>query len=292
MELRVLEYFLAVAREQNITRAAEYLHITQPTLSRQLSDLEGELGKQLFIRGKRKITLTDDGLFLRKKAEEIVTLAQRTEAQMKGSGTSVAGDVFIGCGETDAMHNIAEVIRKIQESHSDVHFHIISGDTADLTDRLDKGLFDFCLLIGDVDRSKYDYLELPYKDVWGILMPADALLAQSNSIRAEDLWDKPIIASRQMLESSDFRKWINKDVSDLNVIATYNLAYNASIMAMENMGYVLTLDKLINTNGTNLCFRPLEPMQTVSMSMVWKKYQKQSKAAELFIKELRYSTGS
>lgn len=289
MELRVLEYFLAVAREQNITRAAEYLHITQPTLSRQITDLENELGKQLFIRGKRKVTLTEHGLFLRKKAEEIVTLAHRTETQMKNSDNNVSGDIYIGCGETDAMHNIAKTAKKIQEHYSDVHFHIISGDTVDLTERLDKGLFDFCLLIGAVDQSKYDYIALPYKDTWGVLMPNDSPLAYKNSITAEDLWDKPLILSRQTLEGSELIKWIKKKPDELYITATYNLAFNASIMAKEKMGYVITLDKLINTTDTDLCFRPLSPSQTVGMSMVWKKYQPQSKAAEIFIKKLSES---
>ncbi len=286
MELRVLEYFLAVAREQNITKAAKYLHITQPTLSRQIADLENEFGKKLFSRGKRKVTLTEDGLFFRKKAEEIVTLAHRTEAEMKNSSGSIAGDIYIGCGETDAMRNIARVAKEIQQDYSGIHFHIISGDTADLTDRLDKGLFDFCLLIGAIDQSKYNYLTLPYKDTWGILMPCDSPLAQKDSITAEDLWDAELIVSRQMIEMPFFSKWLKKDISEINIPATYNLAYNASIMAREKMGYVLTLDKLINTTDTDLCFRPLSPPQTVGMSIVWKKYQSQSKAAELFIEKL------
>lgn len=286
MELRVLEYFLAIAREQNITKAAEYLHITQPTLSRQISDLENEFGKKLFVRGKRRVTLTEDGLYFRKKAEEIVTLAHRTQAEMKNSSGTIAGDIYIGCGETDAMHNIARVVKKIQQDYSGIHFHIISGDTADLTDRLDKGLFDFCLLIGSVDQSKYDYLTLPYTDTCGILMPKDSPLAQKDSITAEDLWDTAIILSRQMAEMPFLIKWMKKDISELNVPATYNLAYNASIMAKEKIGCVLTLDKLINTTDTDLCFRPLSPPLTVGMSIVWKKYQPQSKAAELFIEKL------
>ncbi len=287
MELRVLEYFLAVAREQSISAAADFLHLTQPTLSRQLKDLEDEFGKQLFIRGNRKVTLTEDGVYFRKKAEEIVTLAQRTEAEMKNTDQGIVGDIYIGAGETEAVGNLVSVAHELQKQFSGIHFHITSGDTADLTDRLDKGLFDFCLLLGEIDQSKYDYLSLPYTDTWGILMRKDSPLAEKEEIKAHDLWDKPLIFSRQMLNVSQFMRWFEKSASELNIIATYNLAFNASIMAREHMGYVLTLDKLINTEGTDLCFRPLSPKQTVGMTLVWKKYQPQSKAAEKFIDALR-----
>lgn len=286
MEIRVLEYFLAVAREQSISAAADFLHLTQPTLSRQLKDLEKEFGKQLFIRGNRKITLTQDGLYFRKKAEEIVTLTHRTEAEMKNTDQTVVGDIYIGAGETDAVGNIAKVAHNLQNQFGGIRFHIISGDTADLTDRLDKGLFDFCLLLGEIDQSKYEYLSLPYTDTWGILMHKDSLLAEKGAVRARDLWDKPLILSRQILNAPQFMRWFEKPAAELHIIATYNLAFNASIMAREHMGYVLTLDKLINTKGTNLCFRPLSPKQTIGMSLVWKKYQPQSKAAEKFIEAL------
>ncbi len=286
MELRVLEYFLAVAREQSISAAADFLHLTQPTLSRQLKNLEDEFSKQLFIRGNRRVILTEDGIYFRKKAEEIVTLAHRTETEMKNTDQTIVGDIYIGAGETDAIHNIAKVAYELQKQYSGIHFHIISGDTVDLTDRLDKGLFDFCLLLGEIDQSKYEYLPLPYTDTWGVLMRKDSPLAEKEAIKAQDLWDKPLILSRQMLNVSQFMRWFGKSASELNVTATYNLAFNASIMARERMGYVLTLDKLINTEGTDLCFRPLSPQQTVGMVLVWKKYQPQSKAAEKFIEKL------
>ncbi len=291
MELRVLEYFLTVAREQSISAAADYLHLTQPTLSRQLKDLEEEFGKQLFIRGSRKITLTEYGVYFRKKAEEIVTLAHRTEAEMKNSDQSVVGDVYIGAGETDAVGNLVSVAHALQKQYAGIHFHITSGDTADLTDRLDKGLFDFCLLLGEIDRSKYEYLPLPYTDTWGVLMRKDSPLAAKGAIEARDLWDKPLILSRQTLNASRLLRWFEKSASELHIAATYNLAFNASIMAREHMGYVLTLDKLINTEGTDLCFRPLFPKQTVGMALVWKKYQPQSKAAEKFIEALNGISG-
>lgn len=283
MELRVLEYFLAVAREQSISAAAEFLHLTQPTLSRQIKDLEEEFGKQLFLRGNRRVTLTEDGVYFRKKAEEIVTLAHRTEAEMKNTDQGLVGDIYIGAGETEAVRHMAEVAYAMQRQFGGIHFHITSGDTADLTDRLDKGLFDFCLLLGEIDQSKYEYLSLPYTDTWGILMRKDSPLAERESIQARDLWDKPLILSRQILNVPQFMRWFEKSPAELHIVATYNLAFNASIMARERMGYVLTLDKLINTEGTDLCFRPLSPKQTIDMVLVWKKYQPQSKASEKFL---------
>lgn len=286
MELRVLEYFLAVAREQNITRAAEYLHLTQPTLSRQLSDLEEEFGKQLMIRGKRKITLTEDGLFFRKRAEEIVSLAKRTETEMKAVSDSIVGDIYIGTGESVSIRNIIRVAHKVQEKYTGIHFHFTSGDSVDLVDRLDKGLFDFCILYGDIDQSKYEYITLPYTESWGVIMPENCELAGKDRIETKDLWDQPLIMSRHALHNSGFLKWIGKKTGDLLIVNTYNLVYNGMLMADEGMGLLVTLKDLVNTQGTNLCFKSIYPEQSISLSIVWKKYQTHSKAAEKFIEKL------
>lgn len=283
MELRVLEYFLAVAREQNISRAAEHLHLTQPTLSRQLRDLEEEFGKPLFIRGKRKVTLTEEGLYLRKRAEEIVSLARRTEEEMKNPDDVIAGDIYIGAGETDSIRHIVRVMADLRKEYEGIHFHVVSGDSADLTERLEKGLFDFCLLMGAIDQSRYEYLELPFRDRWGLLMRRDMPLAGRRNLAPEDLWDKPLIISRQTPGNVQFVKWLGRPFSELNVVATYNLIINASIMASEGMGYVLALDKLINTEGQDLVFVPFEPEHTLGMTLAWKKYQTQSKAAKKFL---------
>ena len=287
MELRVLEYFLAVAREQNISRAAEHLHITQPTLSRQLKDLENEFGKILFIRGKRSVTLTEDGIYFRRRAEEIVSLARRTEAEMMNRDEEIEGDVFIGAGETHAIRHIARVITDLQRQYGGLKLHIVSGDSADLTERLDKGLFDFCLLLGDVDQQKYNYLELPYRDRWGVLMRRDSPLAEKKSLTPEDIYDKPLILSRQSDSGAGVEKWLGKPISELKVVATYNLVINASVMAAEGMGYVLSLDRLINTDGTELKFVPFEPEQRIKMTLVWKKYRTMSKAAEKVLEGVR-----
>ncbi len=287
MELRVLQYFLAVAREQNISAAAQSLHLTQPTLSRQLKELEEELGKQLMVRGSRKIVLTEEGMLLRKRAEEILDLVGRTEKEIAQSDDTVSGDIYIGTGETDGMRQIARTAKQLQEHSPGIHFHIVSGDAVDVCERLDKGLLDFGVLLGDIDKIKYHYLELPMKDTWGVLMRRDSPLAQQERILPQDLWDKPLILSRQVDNKSGLYRWLGREPEQLHTVATYNLIYNASLMVDEGMGYAFTLDKLVNTRGSQLCVRTLEPKLELGMYLVWKKSQIFSKAAELFLERLR-----
>lgn len=287
MELRVLQYFLAVAREQSISGAAEFLHLSQPTLSRQLKDLEEELGKQLFIRGNRKITLTEEGVLLRKRAGEILELVKKTEQEIALSDDTVAGDIYIGAGETDAIRVIAKAAQQLQKKYPEVRLHIASGDAADVVEKLDKGLIDFGVLFDPQDLSKYNYLKIPEKDTWGVLMRRDAALAQKACIRPEDLWDKPLILSRQHREGSALLMWLNRSEADLHIVATYSLLYNGSILVDEGIGYAITLDRIINTNGSNLCFRPLAPTLQAGLCVVWKKYQVFTKAAELFLDSLQ-----
>ena len=286
MELRVLQYFLAVAREQNISAAAQSLHLTQPTLSRQLKELEEELGKQLMIRGSRKITLTEEGMLLRKRAEEILELVDRTEKEVSQSDENISGDVFIGTGETDGVRQIARAAKQLQRSCPEIQFHIVSGDAVDVCDRLDKGLLDFGVLLGDIDKVKYRYLKLSMKDTWGVLMRRDSPLAGQETVSPRDLWDKPLILSRQMDNKSGLYRWLRKEPSELHTVATYNLIYNASLMVDEGMGYAFTLDKLVNTNGSDLCFRPLQPRLELGMYLVWKQAKIFTRAAELFLERL------
>ena len=287
MELRVLQFFLAVAREQSISGAAEFLHLSQPTLSGQLKDLEEELGKQLFIRGNRKITLTEEGVLLRKRAGEILELVKKTEQEIALSDDTVAGDIYIGAGETDAIRVIAKAAQQLQRKYPEVRLHIASGDAADVVEKLDKGLIDFGVLFDPQDLSKYNYLKIPEKDTWGVLMRRDAALAQKACIRPEDLWDKPLILSRQHREGSALLMWLNRSEADLHIVATYSLLYNGSILVDEGIGYAITLDRIINTNGSNLCFRPLAPTLQAGLCVVWKKYQVFTKAAELFLDSLQ-----
>lgn len=288
MEFRVLQYFLAVAREESISGAAEFLHLSQPTLSRQLKDLEQELGKQLFIRGNRKIILTEEGMLLRKRAEEITELVKKAENEISSSDDMLAGDITVGAGETDGNRFLAKAALSLQQEYPLVHFHIISGDRVTVTEALDKGLIDFGLIFGNVDTKKYDSIKVPYKDIWGVFMRRDAPLASKKTITAEDLMGKRLILSRQAFNNSEFRDFFHCTEDKLNIVATYNLLFNGSLMADEGMGYVLGLDKLLNVSGdSNLCFRPLEPRVEASMSIIWKKYQVFSKAAQKFLQKLQ-----
>lgn len=290
MELRVLRYFLAVAREESISDAAEFLHITQPTLSRQLMDLEEELGKQLLIRGKRnrKIMLTEDGMRLRKRAEEIVALADKTEAEFLAGDDAVSGDVYIGCGESDAMRIIAKTAVKLRQDYPDIHFHLYSGNAEDVSERMEKGLLDFGIFITSANIDKYDYLKLPAYDTWGLIMRKSDKLAARDFITPQDLQGLALIMSRQALVQEDISRWGKKQIQNLNVVATYNLVYNAAIMTREGFGYTLTLDKLANTGSdSDLCFRPLKPELRINLNLVWKKYQIFSKASQKFLEYLK-----
>lgn len=291
MELRVLTYFLAVAREQSIIKAAESLHLSQPTLSTQLKALEDELGKQLLIRGSkgtRKVTLTEEGMILRKRAEEILSLVQKTEREISFSDQIIVGDVYIGTGETDAVRFIARAAKELYESYPGIHYHISSGNANFVSEQLDKGLIDFGIVFGNVDHTKYNSMELPFKDIWGVLMKRDSPLAAKKSIQPKDLWDKPLIISNQEDSKGTLTAWINKELSELEIVATYNLLFNASLMVEEGLGFAIGLDKIINTTGNKkLCFRPLSPQTEARMHIVWKKYQVFSKASEKFIEKLK-----
>ena len=290
MEIRVLQYFLAVAREQSIVRAAESLHLSQPTLSIQLKNMEDELGKQLLIRGtkgSRKVTLTEEGMILRQRAEEIINLVKKAENEIMLSDSVIIGDVYIGTGETDAIRFLARAAKSLQEKYPGIHYHIASGNASFVTDQLDKGLIDFGIVFGSVNDSKYDFLKLPFKDVWGVLMRKDSPLAKKETIRPEDLWDKPLIVSHQENSQNFLTGWLRQDYSNLNIIATYNLLFNASLMVEEDLGYAIGFDKIINTCGSPLCFRPLSPTVEAEMSIIWKKYQIFSKAADKFLSQLQ-----
>lgn len=292
MELRVLRYFLAVAREENITAAANSLHMTQPTLSRQLRDLEEELGQKLLVRGNHRMTLTAEGMLLRKRAEEIVSMADKTEEEFRAMKGGLSGDVYIGGGETDAMNLIAAVCRELQEEHPGIRYHLFSGNAQDVTERLDKGLLDFGLLIQPTDIAKYNYLSLPAKDTWGVILRRDSPLAAKPCARLEDLVDVPLLFSRQVLEDrsedNELAKWFGASWNDLNIVTTFNLCYNASVMAKQGLGYVISLDKLVDTSGDSpLCFLPLDPRLESGLDVVWKKYQVFSAAAEEFLERLR-----
>ena len=288
MEFRVLQYFLAIAREESISAAAEALHITQPTLSRQIKELEDEFGKQLFVRGNRKITLTEEGMLLRKRAEEISSLVEKTQLEMSAVYNELNADIYIGGGEKQSMRFIKKTIQRMQAQYPMVRFHLYSGNAEDVGDRLDKGLLDFGVLIEPANMTKYDFIKLPTKDVWGVLMRKDSPLAKNAYITPDDLIGQPIIYSAQRMVNNIISGWMKKDYDKLSLIASYNLIYNASLMVEDGAGYALSLEGLINTTGDSpLCFRPLQPKLEVGLAFVWKKYQVFSKASEYFLKELQ-----
>lgn len=287
IETRLLYYFLAVAREQNITRASELLHITQSTLSRQMMDLEEQLGKQLFIRGKRRLTLTDEGNFLRSKAQEILELLDNTETALRSDEDILSGDICIGCGETYVMEMIAELFAQFHAQYPHVRFHTHSGDADTVLERLDKGLVDMGLLLGPIRQEKYDYLNLHLKDTFGLLLPKNCPLAAQETISIEQLKTLPLILSEQTFSGHQELEWFGADQAALHIVATYNLIYNATFMVEKGLGYALCLDKLVATQGRDLTFRPITPDLSVDLYMVTKKYQTFSPAVKAFLAQLK-----
>ncbi len=288
MEFRVLKYFLAIAREQSISGAAESLHISQPTLSRQIRDMEDELGKTLFIRGSHTITLTEEGMILRKRAEEMVELMQRTENEIALSDQGIAGDICIAAGETDNIRIIANVIKKLEIDYPLIKYQFLSGNSTFVTEQLDKGLADFGLIFMKANADKYEVLPISAKDTWGVLMKKNSPLAKKDFVTPADLIDKPLIISRESDKNAPMREWFGCDIRSLNIKATYNLALNASILVDEGIGYAICFDKLFNVSGkSRLCFRPMSPALDIPMFLIWKKYQPLTKAASKFLEKLK-----
>ena len=296
MELRVLRYFLAVAREGSVTGAANFLHVTQPTLSRQIKDLEEELGTKLFVRHSHSVSLTPDGMRLRKRAEEVVDMIEKTEAEFAVKEESVEGDVHIGAGETRVMRHVAEVIHELRKDYPNIHIHLYSGNLEDVTERLDKGLLDFGVRLPPARGVQYRYVHRPEKVVWGVVTRKDSPLAARQAITRQDLLGEPLILSRQAIRrtsaKNEFIEWFKDDFEKLDVVATLNLVYNAALLAESGVGHVVTLDGLVNTSEhSNLCFRFLEPRLESGLNIVWKKYQVFSPAAEVFLQKIQEAFG-
>lgn len=256
-----------------------------------MKSLEEELGKKLFIRGNYNVRLTDEGMLLRKRAEDILDMVGKTEEEFKALGEITGGDVRIGCAESDGMKYLAQRVKSLQERYPRFRLHLYSGNTEDVEERLDRGLLDFAVLAQEVDLSKYNYLEMPDADTWGVVMRKDSLLAKKEAVRMKDLLHLPLICSRQGI-TEDYPKWFGEKVDTLNIVATFNLAYNAGILVREGMGYLITFDKLVNTGPeSDLCFRPLVPLLETKLYFVWKKYQVFTPIAELLLDDLRCNFG-
>ncbi|MBS4759238.1 MAG: LysR family transcriptional regulator [Clostridium sp.] len=292
MEIRVLKYFLTVAKEGSITGAANALHLTQPTLSRQIKNLEKELGHKLLIRTNHNVSLTPEGMMLRKRAEEILDMVEKTQVEFNSIKNFIAGEIYIGSGETEVVKHIAEVIKEIRADYPDIVFHVHSANHEDVIEKLDKGLLDFGVVMESCYLSKYDYLTLPETDSWGVVMRKDSKLAKKEFITLDDLIGLPLILSRKVFRENsnenEFNKWFNKNKEHLDIAATHNLFFNAAVLAQEGAGYVLTLNNLANTSKTScLCFRPLKPVVKAHWHLIWKKHQVFSPASKLFLDRIQ-----
>lgn len=287
MEIRVLRYFIQIAREGNMSRAAEILHVSQPTLSKQMTDLELELGKKLFKRTSAGLNLTDEGMLLRKRAEDILEMVDKTTDEFKELDNITGGDVQIGCAESYQIKYLARIIQKLKKEYPDLRYHLSSGNTEQVTERLNKGLLDFAVIVQPPDLSKYNYIAVPETDKWGVLMRKDSPLAKKQKIIFEDLIGLSLICSGQSL-IEDIPRWCGEKISMLNISGTINLFYNGSVFVQEGLGYMLTFDNLANTSSdSELCFRPLEPILETKMYVIWKKYQIFTPIAEILLNALK-----
>lgn len=287
MEIRVLRYFLAIAREENMTRAAKYLHVTQPTLSKQIKQLEEEIGKKLFIRSNYSIKLTDEGLLLRKRAEDILSMVDKTMEEFQALDDITGGDIYIGAAESESFSYFATVAKDLQLQYPNVKFHLYSGNTEVIAERLDRGLLDFAIIVQEVDLSKYNYIKIPTSDTWGVIMRKDSPLAKKEYITIEDLIDLPLIVSRQGI-TEDYPKLFKEKLDQLHIVATFDLIYNASIMVKEGFGYALSFDKIVDTSeNSELCLRVLKPELKTNMYIIWKKYQVFTPIAEKLLSKMQ-----
>lgn len=289
LELRILRYFLAVAQEKNITRAAEKLLVSQPTLSKQLSDFEKELGTKLFIRGHRQITLTSEGVYLKSKAEEIISLADKTSLNIKNDQI-ISGDLTIGAGESIGMKRIIDIMGNINQDYPDVKIHLISGMADEMETLLNQGNLDFAVFMGERDLNEYNYLQMPKTDEWGLIMRKDSLLADNDFISPKDLLGKPLLISAQEISKSRFKNWWGNLGSKMNIMGTFTLVFNAELLVENGNAYMMSFNHLIDkTHQDKLTFRPLNPPMIEPITVVWKKNTVLSKVAQLFVKRLQAS---
>ena len=287
MEIRVLRYFLEIARESNMSRAAETLHVSQPTLSKQMKELESELGKKLFHRGSTSVSLTDEGMLLRKRAEDILTIVDKTTSEFRELDNITGGEVHIGCAESHQIKYLAWVIKDFKEAYPRFRYHLTSGNTEQVVERLDRGLIDFAFIVEPPNLERYNHIEIPGTDIWGLAIRKDHPLAEKEEIVFADLIGIDLICSEQGMKF-DIARWCGENADQLNLSGTINLCYNGGIFVEEGLGGMLTFDRLVNTdNDSNLCFRPLSPRLETKMYIIWKKYQVFTPIAELLIDELK-----
>lgn len=287
MEIRTLRYFLAVAGEENMTRAAELLHVTQPTLSKQLKALEDELGKKLFTRHSFSISLTEEGRLLRDRAEDLIAMADKIEREFTLLDEITGGDIYLGLAESSHISYLARTIKSLKVSYPDLHYSIISGDTEQVIDKLDKGILDFAVLAEDPDPVKYEHIPFPEADIWGLVMPKGDALSSEKAVRPDDLIGLPLFCSSQAWQN-EIPKWAGDCFEKYKLEGSFKLSYNAGIFVSEGLGYLLTFDKILNTSDSgDLCFRPLSPKLETRLYLIWKKHQTFSPMAERFLDQVR-----
>lgn len=284
MELRVIEYFLTIAHEKSFSKAAEILHITQPTLSRQIKELEDELNVQLFIRSTHALQLTSDGMLFKQKAQEIIHLVRQTENQFKKHEEELHGTISIGASESKNNKIITDAMANMVRSHPNVHFEILSGNATQINEGILQGTLDLGIVIEPTDLTNFDFLFLPNTNLWGMWMKKDDELAKKEYITAEDLYPLPIILSSQEMVKNQIAGWLSGNQRRLNIVANYNLIYNGLLMVKSNLGYLLGLGGLYpESENSDLCFRPLEPKLEVKSLLIYKKYQTFPSHIECFL---------
>lgn len=289
MEIRALRYFLAVAREENMSRAAEVLHVTQPTLSKALRALEDELGKKLFVRHSFSISLTEEGVLLRDRAEDLISMADRIERDFLSLDDITGGDIYFGLAESYQIRYLAREIRSFKTVYPNLRYHITSGDTEQVTEKLDKGLLDFAVICELPNERKYDYVLFPEADYFGAVMPTNSALAKRERVTAADLAELPLFCSEQSWEN-DIRPWAKEQFVRFRLEGSFRLAYNGSMFAREGLGILLTLNNLIDTSpDSGLTFRPLSPHLEMKMYLIWNRYQSFTPIAERFLRQIRAS---
>lgn len=292
MELRVLKYFLTVAREENITKAAELLHITQPTLSRQLSQLEEDLGVKLFARGARKIALTEEGMLLRRRAEEIAGLVDKAEKELLEQDELTEGVIALGCGELAAVQLLADILKTFKAEYPKVSYELYTGNADKIKERLDNGLTDIGLLLEPVNIEKYDFIRLSTKERWVVLMPPDDPLAGKDYVTADDLSKLPIIMVSRNSVQNELASWFGDYFKKLDIVFTSNMSTNAAIMVKKGLGYALVIEGSVPFwSDEHICYKPLGPELTATTVLVWKKYQPCSLAVTKFIQHLKCFLG-
>ena len=286
MEIKNLRYFLAVAREENMSKAAEQLHVSQPTLSKTLKALEEELGKKLFIRHSFSISLTDEGVLLRDRAQDLVAMSDKIEQEFSSLDDITGGNIYFGLAESYQIRYLAREIYKLKEKYPNFTYHITSGDTEQVTEKLDKGILDFAVLCETPDSNKYEYVKFPEADVWGAIISSSHPLAKKKFIHVSDLIGQPLFVSEQSW-NNEIKTWAKERFPKLKLEGSFRLSYNGSVFARENLGILLTFKDLINTEGTDMVFRPLSPELKSELYLIWNKYQAFTPIAEKFLEQIK-----